>query len=295
MCEQSYDMTYTDLNPKFLYACEQDRIEANDLHTHDFVEIILILRGKAWFEIEGHEYEAEEGTVVVVNPGMHHRSLLKPEKTGNSRPAREFHLAFTGVEFVNCRKGCLPLFRGCQITAVLPEETRRELFELCAAIEHEAGGSAPGRYFMLKAYQIQVLCLLERFRRQEIQLEDVQNHKTSVRCEFKSINKKYVIRRIMDYMENHYQEKISLDQIAANMYLSSYYISKLFKSETGDTPINYLISLRMKKARDLLEETPERPVQEIAAAVGYEDAYHFSKQFKKYYGMPPLYYKARLR
>ena len=68
MCEQSYDMTYTDLNPKFLYACEQDRIEANDLHTHDFVEIILILRGKAWFEIEGHEYEAEEGTVVVVNP-----------------------------------------------------------------------------------------------------------------------------------------------------------------------------------------------------------------------------------
>lgn len=148
---------------------------------------------------------------------------------------------------------------------------------------------------MLKAYLIQVLCLLERFRRQEIQLEDVQNHKTSVRCEFKSINKKYVIRRIMDYMENHYQEKISLDQIAANMYLSSYYISKLFKSETGDTPINYLISLRMKKARDLLEETPERPVQEIAAAVGYEDAYHFSKQFKKYYGMPPLYYKARLR
>ena len=62
-------------------------------------------------------------------------------------------------------------------------------------------------------------------------------------------------------METHYKEKISLDQIAANMYLSSFYISKIFKSETGDTPINYLISLRMQKARELLDENPEQSIQ----------------------------------
>ena len=77
------------------------------------------------------------------------------------------------------------------------------------------------------------------------------------------------------------------------MYLSSYYISKLFKNETGDTPINYLIRLRMKKAGELLEEDPTLSIQTVAAAVGYEDAYHFSKLFKKYYGLSPLYYKAR--
>ena len=84
---------------------------------------------------------------------------------------------------------------------------------------------------MMKAYLIQVLCILERFQEQERQLEERGESKKTSGCEFKSINKKYVVQRIRDYMETHYQEKISLDQIAANMYLSSYYISKIFKSD----------------------------------------------------------------
>ena len=85
-----------------------------------------------------------------------------------------------------------------------------------------------------------------------------------------------------------------MDHIAENMYLSPFYISKLFKSETGDTPINYLISLRMEKAKELLDRNPALSIQEVAAQVGYEDAYHFSKLFKKYYGLSPMYYKARI-
>ena len=148
---------------------------------------------------------------------------------------------------------------------------------------------------MLKAYLIQLLCLLERFRMgllMEIK-EDAENKER--RYEFTSLNKKYIVKKIMEYMELHYQQKISLDQIAANMYLSSYYISKLIKSETGDTPINYLISLRMRKAREIMDQYPDSSVQSVAMAVGYEDAYHFSKLFKKYYGLSPLYYKERIQ
>ena len=75
------------------------------------------------------------------------------------------------------------------------------------------------------------------------------------------------------------------------MYLSPYYISKIFKSETGDTPINYLISLRMEHAREILDQDPEASIQTVAAAVDMRHAYHFSKRFKKYYGLSPLYYK----
>ena len=69
------------------------------------------------------------------------------------------------------------------------------------------------------------------------------------------------------------------------MYLSPFYISKIFKSETGDTPINRLIDIRLEKAKQLLEEGGS--IQEVAAEVGYEDAYHFSKLFKKHYGVSP--------
>lgn len=91
----------------------------------------------------------------------------------------------------------------------------------------------------------------------------------------------------MDYFERHFSEKISLDQIARNMYLSPFYISRLFKNEVGDAPINYLISLRMKEAEQLLLAQPDASVQDIAKSVGYEDAYHFSKVFKKHFGISP--------
>lgn len=147
----------------------------------------------------------------------------------------------------------------------------------------------PGRYFMLKAYLIQIICLIVR------EILEEKKGKAGEGCVFKSTGKNYVVEQIMKYMEEHYPEKISLEHIATNMYLSSYYISKIFKSETGDTPINYLISLRMEKAREILDRNPEETVQKVAAAVGYEDAYHFSKAFKKYYGISPLYYKGRAK
>ena len=108
-----------------------------------------------------------------------------------------------------------------------------------------------------------------------------------VGCAFESANKKYVVEQIMNYIEDHYSEKISLDQIAENMYLSPFYISRIFKSETGNAPIRYLINIRLEKAKELLEGGYEGSIQEVAAQVGYDDAYHFSKLFKKRYGISP--------
>ena len=106
-------------------------------------------------------------------------------------------------------------------------------------------------------------------------------------CAFESANKKYVVEQVVNYIEDHYSEKISLDQIAENMYLSPFYISRIFKSETGNAPIRHLINIRLEKARELLENGYQGSIQEVAARVGYDDAYHFSKLFKKRYGITP--------
>lgn len=117
------------------------------------------------------------------------------------------------------------------------------------------------------------------------QMEPVEKIKTGY--SFESVNRKYVVEQIVNYFEDHYAEKISLDQIAENMYLSPFYISKIFKSETGDTPIRHLINIRLERAMELLREGFPGSIQEVAQQVGYEDAYHFSKLFKKRYGIPP--------
>ncbi|MDY4670421.1 MAG: AraC family transcriptional regulator [Oliverpabstia sp.] len=286
MCLSPYELTYNDLNPRFLFSCLLERQEEEqNYHCHDFIEIVIILKGKGHFLINGTDIPITEGNVLLLNPGTYHKSIPLPSHT-----LTECYLAFTDVEFINTPKNFFPLFHGQKILGKLPEKAKKEIFQLCSAMNQESQSRNTGRYFMLKAYLIQVLCLLLRFDQQE-ELSDEHHMKG---YEFKSPNKTYVVQQIMKYMESHYREKISLDQIAENMYLSPFYISKLFKSETGDTPINYLISLRMEKAKELLDRNPSLSIQEAAAQVGYEDAYHFSKLFKKYFGLSPMYYKARI-
>ena len=74
---------------------------------------------------------------------------------------------------------------------------------------------------------------------------------------------------------------------------NSFYISKIFKSETGDTPIRHLINIRLEKAKELLSAGCPDSVQEVAALVGYDDAYHFSKLFKKRFGITPTQARKR--
>lgn len=288
MCQEQYDITYGDLNPQFLFSCTLHRTEdEQNYHAHDFIELAILLKGESRFLIDGREYRVCEGDLLLLNPGTYHKSMVS---RGAAQTATECYLAFTGVEFKGCERGHMPLFGDRQIHTHMPDGLKQEIFRLCAAIDKESESLRPGRYFMLKSYLIQVLCLIAREQKEEASLLKGPAPSGYI---FKSVNKKYVVGQIMKYLEEHYREKISLDQIAANMYLSSFYISKIFKSETGDTPINYLISLRMEKARELLDKDPQLSIQTVAAAVGYEDAYHFSKLFKKYYGLSPLYYKAR--
>ena len=158
-------------------------------------------------------------------------------------------------------------------------ELRQKLFKIYSSMEAENAVCRQGRYFMLKAYLMQMMLLVIRE-----QCEPVERMSGYA---FESVNKKYIVEQMVNYFEDHYSEKISLDQIAENMYLSPFYISKIFKSETGDTPIRHLINIRLEKARELLESGCEGSIQEVAASVGYDDAYHFSKLFKKRYGISP--------
>lgn len=279
MQQENYDITYEDLNPAFLFSCSLKRTEdETNYHCHDFIELAIILKGKSLFYIDGREYEAKEGDLVILNPGTYHKSLLSREP---GEIAQECYIAFSGVHFQNTEKEHMPLYQGTQIIYPMPAKLCQDIFRICAAISKEYETCKTGRYFMLKAYLIQLLCLIQRSRSEEGQTGERGGYY------FKSVNKRYVVEQIKKYLDQHYQEKISLDQIARNMYLSPFYISKIFKTETGDTPINYLIELRMERAREILESGQAGSIQNVAAQVGYEDAYHFSKLFKKHFGIAP--------
>lgn len=102
-------------------------------------------------------------------------------------------------------------------------------------------------------------------------------------------NKK-IVEQIKEYIERHLQEDITLATIAAKFYLNPSYLSQLFKSETGENYVDFLMKIRVEKAKKLLKDKNLR-IQEISELVGYTDSKYFGQLFKKQVGMLPSEYK----
>ncbi|MBD5526188.1 MAG: response regulator [Lachnospiraceae bacterium] len=94
------------------------------------------------------------------------------------------------------------------------------------------------------------------------------------------------------YIDAHYSKEISLDEVSREVNISPYYFSKLFKEETGGNFIDYVTTIRMEKAKELLSTT-DKSMKEICSEVGYSDPNYFSRSFKKNVGITPTEYKER--
>jgi len=94
------------------------------------------------------------------------------------------------------------------------------------------------------------------------------------------------ISRAIQYIEKHYAESLSLRQVAAQVHLNPSYFSHLFKKITGASFVNYLIEVRMDKAKQLLSNT-DLNVTEVAGKVGYDLPNYFAKLFKQSAGVTP--------
>ena len=107
--------------------------------------------------------------------------------------------------------------------------------------------------------------------------------------------KKYhsLLEEAKSYIQQHYDDvNISLNSVAASVNLSPNHFSSIFSQEMGKTFVEYLTSVRMEKAKELLR-TSSLKSAEIAYAVGYKDAHYFSYLFKKNQDCTPKEYRQR--
>lgn len=101
-----------------------------------------------------------------------------------------------------------------------------------------------------------------------------------------SNNRKCYVESVIKYINQNYYNELTVEKIAQYIGLDRSYIGQLFKNEKGLSIKEYLISLRMQKAFNFLIGT-DFNISEIGRSVGYQDAFWFSKIFKKKYGMSP--------
>lgn len=104
----------------------------------------------------------------------------------------------------------------------------------------------------------------------------------------KNINQ--ILQNAMNYICENYTISITLNDLAEHTYVSTYYLSRMFKKELGKNFVEYLNEVRIEKAKELLKSNRHK-TYEVAELVGIQDPHYFSKIFKKYVNMTPTEYK----
>jgi AraC-like DNA-binding protein len=105
--------------------------------------------------------------------------------------------------------------------------------------------------------------------------------------------RKQIVRRAIDYMETHLDARVTVADAARAVDLTLPYFSTLFTEETGRNPSDFLIGLRIERAKEYLAHTTLSVVQ-VADLLGYSSPSHFSRLFKKRTGCPPSYFMRSL-
>ncbi|ASZ07508.1 AraC family transcriptional regulator [Enterococcus thailandicus] len=260
-------------NPEIIYAFDPWNEQGNksDIHTHDFLEISIVLEGQANYTIEEQKFQLNAGQIMLFNPGTHHG---EEQRTGTY--SHQLHIGLTNISLDGLKRNHLPTKK-----AILNlGEYQWEFLDKAWRLVKEYSEEQPEFQLMVKALIIEMLVLILR------SLEKVQDNTVTLALSKNAKRKQYLVNHAIYYLENHHTQEITLEQLADTLYVSPTYLSKVFKESTGMSPINYLIQVRLKHAKELLANE-QLTIREISQAVGYQDAYHFSKLFKKYYGVSP--------
>lgn len=241
---------------------------SSTLHTHSCAELFFITEGHGRFRTQHEEFPLAIHDLIVVNAHVLHTELSQIDS-----PLEYIVLGVEGLEAMGGAEGYTMLhlhggwneLMGC-LELMLQEtlETRSGYEEVCR--------------HLLEV----VLIRLER--QQELSLEpEPSDSRTSRECG--------LVRR---YIDNHFKENLSLDQLAQLAHVNKYYLAHAFRREFGTSPINYLISRRVGESRFLLRET-DHNLSLIAQILGFSSPSYFSQCFRRVEGISPMEYRRRNR
>ncbi len=120
-------------------------------------------------------------------------------------------------------------------------------------------------------------------------LEYAQPQEDGWKLTRESHSERTLSRRVRDYLERHYQETLTLREIAGALKLSRSTLTHRYHAETGDSVMNALAACRLAQSLPLLRR--RLPLKQIAAAVGLADEFQYSRLFKRHYGLAPKHWR----
>lgn len=266
---------------------EADRVPMY-LHWHEELEILFFTEGSSTFLIEGVELSLTAGDMLMIKPGILHGSHDKLRRPAAYRAVlvRYEFLAGMGQDRIS-RKYLEPLFspgRGTYVHIPLDSSLHRQAAEAVESVFTLFEEQGKGYELLVKSQLLQ-LCFFF-YRMMDTGSDNSGGEPNSAR-----INGK--IREIYNFVQENYQEKISVRQMAEKVHFSEGYFCRFFKDNFHMSFMEYVNGVRLQKAEYLVTET-DKTMEEIAGETGFSSSNYFAISFRRAYGISPLKYRTEM-
>lgn len=245
-------------------------------HAHPFYDVTYLISGECTCFVNHSIYKMSKGDLIIIPPGDIHRSTFH----GKDQVER-FVLSFREerLDWIRSLIGNEIVSESLQKGVVSIPSKRRDYIEnLLNKLLFESAGQDILSPAFIQAGLLELLLFVIR----------CQQYESNVYKEIDVDNQ--LMQEVATYIYDHYDKKITLDDMAEQFHISSSYLSKKFKMTTGFGFKEYLINVRIKNACRLLLET-NRSITDIAFECGFNDSNYFGDAFRRIKGVSPNKYR----
>ena len=246
-------------------------------HWHEEAELTLITKGDCLYQVNLIEHEVKEGDILFIPPLFLH-SISRGTSEEIISETYVFHLNFLGGNSTDIctTRYFAPMMNQefampCLITPEHPAyASLRKIFGQINSLYDEA---LVGYELAMKSLFLQAVFLLLQYS-EKTESPDVGT--TSDK-----------LKNVLDYIELHYAESISISELAKLCYFSDYHFMRFFKKHMNMTCVEYINNLRLEKSVELFEQG-NTSILDVSLSVGFHNLSYFHRSFKKKYHMTPL-------
>ena len=237
------------------------------LHAHPCAEVFFVTGGQGFLRLFDSDIPITTDDVIIVNANVEHTEISSEEY-----PLEYIVIGIDGIE-------ALSGDNGKDGYSIVHFQSERETFLFFLKnLLKEIEAKPPG--YHTACQDLLEILLLHLMRRSEFSVTFVPSSR-------KSSKEAALVRRFID---NHFKEDLSLDDLAEHAHISKYYLVHIFTKEYGTSPINYLLSRRIQESVYLLTET-RLSLSDISGTLGFSSPSYFSQSFRRVKGISPLQYR----
>ncbi len=264
-----------------IFHYRDQKMETVGIHHHDYYEVYFLLGGSVSFQVEGKLFLVEPGDLLLINPQELHQAQV------GQNAVYERYVLWLSRSYLEQLGGgqcdlsaCFDQAASGHTNLLRPDKVHRAILQdLLKNVNAEFYGEDADSRLYAQSLLTQFLVEVNRLTRSSVQKS-------------KKAEEPDLISRVLAYIGTHYQESLTLADIASEFYVSKYYLAHEFSARVGTSVYRYITFRRLMQAKELISSgmTPGAVYQNC----GFGDYANFYRAFKAEYGISPREYAAQI-